>query len=71
MEDKKVRGYPVYAEDVLGGLANVASSSDTTGLEPTPPSSKNEAESYSELSSIPQQKKKASNSPQQKSRLTL
>lgn len=58
MEDKKETGYPVYAEDVLGGLSNVASAGGSTGLEPTPPISKNEAESYAELSSLPQQIKK-------------
>lgn len=71
MEDKKERGYPVYAEDELGGISSVASASDTTGLEPTPPVSKNEAKSYSELSNIPQQTKKVNNGLQQKNQNKL
>jgi hypothetical protein len=42
MEDKKVRGYPVYAEDELGGISSVASASESTGLQPAPPVSSNE-----------------------------
>lgn len=61
MEDKIVRGYPVYAEDELGGISNIASASDTTGLEPTPPISSNEAASYSELVNIPKQTKQVNN----------
>jgi hypothetical protein len=53
MEDKRQQGYPVYAEDELGMLNQVASGSDCTGLEPTPPIQSNEAESYAELYSIP------------------
>jgi len=34
-------------------LSNVASSSDMTGLEPTPPRTQAEAESYCELASVP------------------
>jgi hypothetical protein len=58
MEDKRESGYPVYAEDVLGGIASVASAGDTTGLEPTPPSSGNEADAYAALGSIPKPLKK-------------
>lgn len=65
MEDKRVGGYPVYAEDELGGIANVASSSDCTGLEPTPPITPNEAEAYAQLDSIPKQTKKVNNGFQQ------
>ena len=58
MEDRKEKGYPVYAEDELGML-NVASSSECTGLEPTPPESDNEAESYASLYNKPQMAGKA------------
>jgi hypothetical protein len=54
MEDKRQHGYPVYQEDELGMLQQVASGSDCTGLEPTPPASPSEAESYAELYPIPQ-----------------
>lgn len=52
MEDRKDKGFPVYAEDALGML-NVASSGDCTGLEPRPPVSESEAESYAELYNRP------------------
>lgn len=66
MEDRKESGYPVYAEDVLGGLANVASASDCTGLEPTPPQSANEVEAYATLSDIPTKAKNPKKSTEQK-----
>jgi hypothetical protein len=65
MEDKKISGYPVYAEDELGGISSVASASDCTGLEPAPPTSPNEAEAYSELYNKPQQTEKVNNAFQQ------
>lgn len=71
MEDKKERGYPVYAEDELGGIANVASSNDATGLEPASPVSSNEAASYSQLYNIPKQTKKVNNGFQQKNQNQL
>lgn len=55
MEDKRQSGYPIYTEDELGMIQQVASASDCTGLEPTPPVAVNEAESYSELYNKPQQ----------------
>ncbi|NLA86412.1 MAG: hypothetical protein GX847_03845 [Clostridiales bacterium] len=55
MEDKKQRGYPVYAEDELGMIQQVVSAGDCTGLEPRPPIQEYEAESYSELYNKPQQ----------------
>lgn len=54
MEDKRLSGYPVYAEDELGML-NVASANECTGLQPTPPISSDEAESYDELYNKPKQ----------------
>jgi hypothetical protein len=65
MEDKKQRGYPVYTEDELGMIQQVASASDCTGLQPTPPISTNEAESYSELYNKPQQTESINNGFQQ------
>jgi hypothetical protein len=61
MEDKKQSGYPVYTEDELGMIQQVASGSDCTGLEPTPPKNAHEAESYSELYNKPQQTEKVNN----------
>lgn len=61
MEDKKQSGYPVYTEDELGMIQQVASGSDCTGLEPRPPVSPHEDESYSELYSKPQQTEKVNN----------
>jgi hypothetical protein len=61
MEDKKQSGYPVYTEDELGMIQQVASGSDCTGLEPTPPKNVHEAESYSEIYNIPQQTEKVDN----------
>jgi hypothetical protein len=61
MEDKKQSGYPVYTEDELGMIQQVASGSDCTGLEPTPPMNAHEAESYSELCNIPQQTESVNN----------
>ncbi|SHI16183.1 Peptidase family M23 [Sporobacter termitidis DSM 10068] len=61
MEDKKQSGYPVYTEDELGGIQQVAAATECTGLEPTPPASVSEAESYSELYNKPQQTEKVNN----------
>jgi hypothetical protein len=61
MEDKRQSGYPVYTEDELGLIQQVASGSECTGLEPTPPTTPSAAESYSELYNIPQQTKKPNN----------
>ncbi len=49
----KQKGYPVYSEDELGMIAQVASGTDCTGLEPTPPESRNQSESYGELYNVP------------------
>lgn len=65
MEDRKQRGYPIYTEDELGGIQQVASASDFTGLEPTPPITENEAESYSELYNKPQETEKTNNTFQE------
>ena len=65
MEDKRQPGYPVYTEDELGLIQQVASGSDCTGLEPTPPIQPYQAESYSELYSIPQQTDRVNNECQQ------
>jgi hypothetical protein len=61
MEDKRQSGYPVYTEDELGMIQQVASANDSTGLEPTPPARPNEDEAYSELGSKPQLTKKINN----------
>ncbi|MEL4106261.1 hypothetical protein AAFA46_05385 [Oscillospiraceae bacterium WX1] len=61
MEDRTLKGYPVYTEDELGAIAQVASGSDCTGLEPTPPMSIGEAVSYSSLENIPQVTNKVDN----------
>lgn len=61
MEDKKENGYPVYTEDELGMIQQVASGTDCTGLEPTPPITEQGAESYSELHHIPKQTEKVNN----------
>ena len=55
MDDKKQSGYPVYTEDELGMLQQVASAGDSTGLVPTPPLQPSEDEAYSELYTKPQQ----------------
>ena len=59
MEDRKERGYPIYSEDELGAIQQVASSGDCTGLEPTPPITAQEAQSYSSLYNTPQTNKKS------------
>jgi hypothetical protein len=61
MADKRHSGYPVYTEDELGMIQQVASASDCTGLEPTPPIQPSEAESYSELYNKPQQTEMVNN----------
>lgn len=61
VEKKSERGYPVYAENELSGIEMVTSSSDCTGLEPTPPANENEAESYASLYNIPQFKGNVNN----------
>ncbi|NLM84695.1 MAG: hypothetical protein GX189_08360 [Clostridiales bacterium] len=53
MADKKFSGYPVYSEDELGLISQVASASECTGLEATPPLSDAEAASYGQLYPIP------------------
>ena len=50
MNNKKSQ-HPHYSND--DSLGNVASSSDMTGLEPTPPQTESEAESYSALAHVP------------------
>lgn len=61
MEDKKENGYPVYTEDELGMIQQVASGSDCTGLEPKPPITEQEAKAYTELYNIPKQTEKVNN----------
>ncbi|HHT17504.1 MAG TPA: hypothetical protein GXZ77_07350 [Papillibacter sp.] len=53
MAEKKFSGYPVYSEDELGLISQVASSTECTGLEATPPLSDGEAASYGQLYPIP------------------
>lgn len=54
MEDKKTSGYPVYSVDELGGLAQVVSASECTGLTPTPPENDAAVRAYSGLYNTPQ-----------------
>lgn len=65
MEDKKEKGYPVYTEDELGMIQQVASGTDCTGLQPTPPITEQEAESYTGLHQIPKLTEKVNNGFQQ------
>jgi hypothetical protein len=53
MAEKKFSGYPVYSEDELGLISQVASVSECTGLEATPPLTDGEAASYGQLYPIP------------------
>ncbi len=61
MEDKKQSGYPVYTEDELDAIQQVASATECTGLEPTPSATVHEDESYSELYNKPQTTQKVNN----------
>lgn len=55
MDEKNRRGIPLYQDehDPFAHLDFVASSSDCTGLVPTPPCNEEEAESYAQLHNIP------------------
>lgn len=52
--EKKSHGYPPYDDDRFYDIGSVASTSDCTGLIPSPPVNEAEAESYAELYNIPQ-----------------
>lgn len=53
MAEKRFSGYPVYSEDELGLISQVASATECTGLAATPPLSDGEAASYGQLYNIP------------------
>ena len=61
MGEKRQSGYPVYSEDELGMIQQVASANECTGLEPTPPMRPNEDEAYSELYNKPRQTERVNN----------
>jgi hypothetical protein len=54
-----------YDDDKFYNLDTAASSTDCTGLIPTPPMSVDEEESYADLHSIPKVKNKVNNGLQQ------
>lgn len=61
MADKIKKGYPAYDDDKFYDMGPVVSSTDCTGLIPTPPASEAEAESYAEIFNIPQSTEKVDN----------
>ena len=61
MDKKSKRSYPPYDDAKFYDIAQVASSNDCTGLEPTPPISESDAESYSTLLNVPHSKGEVNN----------
>jgi hypothetical protein len=62
---KNTNGYPPYDDDKFYDIAKTASANDCTGLMPTPPKDEAAAESYADLSDIPQVKGKVNNGLQE------
>lgn len=58
-KDKQLLPIRMPSESDLCDTDNVASATECTGLIPTPPITKEEAESYTEIYSIPQPEDKA------------
>ena len=60
-KEKENKGHPPYDDDRFYETESVTSATDCTGLQPTPPKSEGETESYSDLYNIPQPEGKVDN----------